>query len=67
MIERVVLLADKPSLSAADLEPFLAAGEAVEEVQVQLASNRPQTEPMMMPMAMRPYAPAGSHSPLLGS
>lgn len=64
VIERLVLLADKPSLNAAGIEPFLAGGEAAEaEAALPVAAPAPMPPGLMMPMAIRPYVTAGSHSP----
>ncbi|WP_455231362.1 sigma-54 interaction domain-containing protein [Geopseudomonas aromaticivorans] len=63
VIERMVLLADKPSLNAAGIEPFLAGGEVAEvEAALPVAAPAPMLPGQMMPMAVRPYAAAGSHS-----
>lgn len=63
VIERMVLLADKPSLNAAGIEPFLAGGEVAEvEAALPVAAPAPMLPGQMMAMAVRPYAAAGSHS-----
>ncbi|WP_207793553.1 sigma-54 interaction domain-containing protein [Pseudomonas lopnurensis] len=61
VIERMVLLADRPLLGAADLEPFLAGGEAVGDARAQAAAGDGWGAASAS-MAVRPYAPAGSHS-----
>ncbi|PNG24365.1 sigma-54-dependent Fis family transcriptional regulator [Methylocella silvestris] len=54
MIERLVLLADRPSLRAVDLEPYFSGG----------GSPSAPTEPSLHPetLAIRPYVAAASHT-----
>lgn len=65
MIERMVLLAEKPSLNAKDLEPFFNASA---EENLALSGAVPAKEAPVEPMphfsyAIRPYVSAESHSP----
>ncbi len=63
VIERVVLLADKSSLNASDIEPFLAGGEAAYLGGAPPVANPAVMPPsLVMPMAVRPYVAANSHS-----
>ncbi|MFG1461429.1 sigma 54-interacting transcriptional regulator [Xanthobacter sp. DSM 24535] len=64
-IERLVLLADRPSLDAADLDPFLAAARISPQTVSEESFHRsmaPHAQGGMVP-AFRPYLRAGSHSP----
>ncbi|WP_395664721.1 sigma 54-interacting transcriptional regulator [Methylocella sp.] len=55
MIERLVLLADRPSLSATDIEPFFAGGGDP-------GAPAPAAAPPPDAIALRPYIAATSHS-----
>lgn len=65
MIERIVLLAEKPSMNAKDLEPFFNA--SVEENFALSGRDAVREEPIeehvQFSYAIRPYVSAESHSP----
>ncbi|MBR0567397.1 sigma 54-interacting transcriptional regulator [Azoarcus sp. L1K30] len=64
LIERVVLLAEKPVLGPADIEKFMPGGDAVSarKALAEPASPSGGTAMASAFAGVRPYAPAGSHS-----
>ncbi|WP_300436562.1 sigma 54-interacting transcriptional regulator [Zoogloea sp.] len=62
LIERIVLLAEKPILGAADIERFMPAGESVASPAAR-GAVKAMTEPVFAPLGLvRPYVSAASHS-----
>lgn len=64
LIERIVLLAEKPIVGLADIEKFMPSGEAASAAKA-LAESAPGAGAAANPGTfpnVRPYAPAGSHS-----